>query len=61
NFSISVNTESAQEADKLYKGLSEGGHATMPMSKTFWGSYFGMLSDKFGINWMVSFDEAPNN
>lgn len=35
NFSISVNTESAQEADKLYKGLSEGGHATMPMSKTF--------------------------
>ena len=61
NFSISVNTESAQEADKLYKGLSEGGHATMPMSKTFWGSYFGMLSDKFGINWMVSFDETPNH
>ncbi|HXP49470.1 MAG TPA: VOC family protein, partial [Bacteroidia bacterium] len=46
------------EADKLYNGLSNGGHNTMPMGKTFWGSYFGMLTDKFGIQWMVSYD-AP--
>jgi PhnB protein len=57
NFSISINAANTAEADKLYHGLSEGGHATMPMSKTFWGSYFGMLVDKFGINWMISYDE----
>lgn len=56
NFSISVNATNQNEADKLYNGLSNGGKQTMPMSKTFWGSYFGMLEDKFGIQWMVSFD-----
>jgi PhnB protein len=56
NFSISVNATSEKEADKLYNGLSNGGKQTMPMSKTFWGSYFGMLVDKFNIQWMVSFD-----
>ena len=59
NFSISVNATSAAQADKIYKDLSAGGKATMPMSKTFWGSYFGMLHDKFGIQWMVSFDQQP--
>lgn len=57
NFSVSINTESAAEADKLFNGLSAGGNAYMPMSKTFWGAYFGMFTDKFGINWMVNFDE----
>jgi PhnB protein len=57
NFSVSISAASHAEADKLYHGLSTGGHATMPMSKTFWGSYFGMLTDKFGINWMISFDQ----
>jgi PhnB protein len=54
NFSISINAASTEEADKLYNGLSAGGKAVMPMNKTFWGSYFGMLTDKFGIQWMVS-------
>lgn len=61
NFSISVDTECKQEADKLFNGLSAGGKATMPMNKTFWGSYFGMLTDKFGFNWMVSYDVNPEN
>ena len=59
NFSISINAESKDEADKLYNGLSKGGIATMPMNKTFWGDYFGMFTDKFGINWMVSWNENP--
>jgi PhnB protein len=59
NFSISVNATSQAEADKLYNGLAAGGNAFMPMSKTFWGSYFGMCTDKFGIGWMVSYDERP--
>lgn len=58
NFSISINAESKEEADKLFNGLSSGGTITMPMNKTFWGDYFGMFTDKFGINWMVSFNEA---
>ncbi|HAY35332.1 MAG TPA: VOC family protein [Bacteroidetes bacterium] len=55
NFSISINTDSKEEADRFFKGLSEGGKVTMPMSNTFWGAYFGMFTDKFGINWMVSY------
>ena len=58
NFTISVNTGSQEEADKLFNGLSTGGKVTMPMNKTFWGSYFGMLVDKFDIQWMVSFEQT---
>jgi len=57
NFSISINAKSQKEADRLYNGLSAGGKTIMPMSKTFWGSYFGMLEDKFGIQWQVSFGQ----
>ncbi len=59
NFSISINTGSRAEADKLFNGLSAGGKVTMPMADTFWGAYFGMWTDKFGINWMVNYDENP--
>ncbi len=59
NFSISLSAKSTDEADRLYNGLSAGGQSTMPMNKTFWGSYFGMLTDRFGIQWMVSYDEKP--
>lgn len=55
NFSLSVDTESKAEADKVFKGLSKGGKVTMPQADTFWGSYFGMVEDKFGIQWMVSY------
>lgn len=57
NFSVSVTAESKDEADRLFIALSEGGQVTMPMSSTFWGDYFGMFTDKFGVNWMISFNE----
>lgn len=57
NFSISVNTDSRQEADRIFGGLSRGGEVTMPLGPTFWGDYFGMCTDRFGVNWMVSFNE----
>lgn len=57
NFSISITADSKQEADDLFAKLSAGGHPTMPMEATFWGDYFGMLVDKFGIGWMISFNE----
>jgi len=54
-FSISVETDSKEEAEKIYKGLSTGGKITMPLGDTFWGAYYGMLTDKFGVHWMVSY------
>ncbi len=59
NFSISITADSKEEADKLYNGLSVDGKITMPIDSTFWGDYLGMFTDKFGINWMVSFNENP--
>ena len=60
HLSISVNAESKEEADKIFNGLSAGGKVTMALDNTFWGAYFGMLVDKFGIIWMVNFDHNEN-
>ena len=54
NFAISVSAESKDEADKIFNELAKGGNISMPLQNTFWGAYFGMLTDKFGINWMMS-------
>lgn len=56
NFSISINAESKAEADKLFNALSAGGKIEMPIQDSFWGAYFGMFADKFGIRWMVNYD-----
>jgi PhnB protein len=56
NFSLSVNVASKDESEKLFTGLAEGGKVTMSLSKTFRSENFGILTDKFGIAWMVSFD-----
>lgn len=56
NFSLSVNTEGKAETDRVFNALSAGGQVAMPLANTFWGSYFGMLTDKFGIQWMISYD-----
>ena len=58
NFSISINAASKEEADRLFNGLSNGGKVTMPMANTFWGDYFGMWEDKFGVNWMMSYNDG---
>lgn len=55
NITISITVDSKEQADKIYEGLSAGGRATMPMNQTFWGEYYGMCTDKFDINWMISF------
>lgn len=60
NISLSINASSKEEADRLFAGLSVGGTVFMPMSKAFWGAYFGSFSDRFGINWLVNFDEQPH-
>jgi PhnB protein len=58
NFSISVHPDSKQEADRLFNALAEGGTITMPIADQFWGDYYGSLTDRFGINWMVNYSEA---
>ncbi|HRD56866.1 MAG TPA: VOC family protein [Ferruginibacter sp.] len=53
---ISISTESKEEADKIFNGLSAGGQIEMPIADSPWGSYFGMFRDKYGIEWMIDFD-----
>lgn len=52
---ISVSTENKEEADKLFNGLSAGGTVEGPMGDGPWGSYAGMLRDKYGIEWIIEF------
>lgn len=54
---ISVRAESKEEADHIFNGLSHGGQVEMPIADSPWGSYFGMLRDQYGIEWMIEFDE----
>jgi len=56
NISLSVNTDSRVNADRIFNKLSAGGQIQMQMNDTFWGSYFGILTDKFGIHWTISYD-----
>ncbi len=58
NFSICVGVDSREEADALFTKLSVGGEVTMPLQDTFWGAYFGMWVDQFGIRWMINYDDA---
>lgn len=60
NFSLSIDAKSKEEADRLFNGLSKGGQITMPLGDAFWGAYFGMLTDRFGVQWMVNYDYNRN-
>lgn len=55
---ISVSTESKEEADSIFNGLSVGGQIEAPIGESAWGTYFGMFRDKYGIEWMVEFSDA---
>lgn len=50
---LTLTAADAAEADRLYAALADGGQAMMPMSKTFFSPAFGMLTDRFGVSWMV--------
>ena len=57
NFSLTISPESREEADRIFKELSDGGSVSFPMQDMFWGAYFGSLTDKFGINWQVDCEQ----
>lgn len=52
-FSLSLAAKTEAEADKLFAALGAGGSVTMPLTKTFFSAKFGMLTDRFGMGWMV--------
>ena len=57
---LSINGSSADEADmkKIFDKLADGGKVRMPLSKQFWGDTFGMLTDKFGVDWMMNIGDS---
>lgn len=54
NISIMLEPDTRAEADRLFAALAAGGEATMPLQDMFWGDYYGMLTDKFGVQWMLN-------
>ena len=57
NISLAIGGDDALSADNMFNQLSDGGTVTMPMQETFWAERFGMLTDKFGINWMFNIEK----
>lgn len=58
NFSISYSPKTKKDADRVFLQLAQGGHVAMPLQDTFWGAYFGMCTDRFGVQWMVNVDQS---
>ena len=56
NAYLFISADSKEEADLLFNGLSEGGTIEMPMQDVFWGAYYGSFADRFGIQWMISYE-----
>jgi PhnB protein len=54
SFSICVETDSVGESDRMFAALSAGGAVEMPLQNTFWGAYYGMCTDRFGVQWMFN-------
>jgi PhnB protein len=52
-FALSLTVKTEAEAERLFNALADGGQVQMPLAKTFWSPAFGMLSDRFGVSWMV--------
>jgi PhnB protein len=65
NVYISLHPTSREEADRVFKALSDGGEIEMPIADQVWGDYFGSFKDRFGVLWMVNHapqrEEEPSN
>ncbi len=61
NTHLSFTPDSREEADRVFAALADDGKINMPLQDMFWGDYWGSLTDKFGINWMVNIAQAPTN
>jgi PhnB protein len=54
NISLNLDLTDGKEQERIFKALAEGGAVTMPLQKTFWGATYGMLTDRYGIQWMLN-------
>jgi PhnB protein len=59
-FSLAIALETEADVDRVFAALAEGGEVQMPLDKTFWSPRFGMLTDRFGIGWMVTVASEPS-
>ncbi len=59
NVGISLDCESAEEIKTIFDKLSKGGDVFMPLEDMFWGATFGLVTDKYGIEWMLNFQKTP--
>jgi PhnB protein len=57
-FSVSIGLKDVAKAERIFRALLEGATITMPMQETFWAARFGMLTDQFGIPWMINCEKA---
>ena len=53
-YAVSISVDTPEEADRIFKALSDGGNIGMPIAETFWAKRFGMVTDRFGTHWMVN-------
>ena len=60
NFSIALDFKSLGDLNRAYDALITGGKVKMEVQETFWGAYFAMCTDKFGINWMFNHDKPKS-
>jgi PhnB protein len=58
---LSLICSSEEEINRFFSKLSDGGRVTHPLRIEFWGAIFGVLSDKFGIRWMLTYDKSQQN
>ena len=59
-FRLSLALPTEADANRAFAGLSDGGDVQMPLSKTFWSACFGMVTDRFGLGWMVTVSEEQS-
>lgn len=59
NIALSLNCASEDEITSLFAKLSEGGEVFMPLEKQFWGALFGVVTDKYGVEWMLNYQLTP--
>jgi PhnB protein len=61
NIQLSVEVDDEKKIVEVFNKMAEGGKVTMPLAKQFWGATFGMLQDKFGVNWMFNHEEKKDS
>jgi PhnB protein len=61
NFQINIDCESVDEIERVFAAFGAGGKVTMPLQDQFWGARFGMLVDKFGVQWMFNCELAKQS